>query len=155
MLLTGQPRPPPVVDLGPPHPLPQRLGRADPQLLRDRGDRGPLRRVVRRDLGDHAHRSLPQLQRVLARSPHSSILLKRWNGVSRLSRSLIAGFWCADTRRPVWADGVTRQSSVARLSILLSRVAASLRWHATWGSVSSRSPCGGVRTASIRGWSQV
>src|SRR5215831_19519530 len=96
MLLAGQPRPPPVVDLGPPHPLPQRLGRADPQLLRDRGDRGPLRRVVRRDLGDHTHRSLPQLQRVLTRSPHSSILLKRWSlrtrrGDSMRITSLIAG----------------------------------------------------------------
>jgi integrase len=60
-------------------PLAQRLRSADPVLLRHRGDRRPLRRIVRRHLGDHAHRTLPQLRRVLARSPHGSILLKDWS----------------------------------------------------------------------------
>jgi hypothetical protein len=46
VLLAGQPRPVPVVDLRPAHRLAQRLRGADPQLLCDRADRGPLRWVV-------------------------------------------------------------------------------------------------------------
>ena len=54
-----------AVDLGLADPLAHRLGGADPELLRDRADRRPLRRVVRRHLGDHPHRPLTQLRRVL------------------------------------------------------------------------------------------
>lgn len=50
-----QPGPPTPVTLGLPDPAPQRLGRT-PDLLGDRGDRRPLRRVV---LGVLEHRSAP------------------------------------------------------------------------------------------------
>lgn len=59
-------RPLPTINLGPTHPLPQRLRGSDPQLLRHRGDRGPLRPVRRSDLGHHPHRPLPQLRRIPA-----------------------------------------------------------------------------------------
>ncbi len=39
-------------------------GGADPELLRDRVHRRPLRLVVRRYLSDHPHRPLPQLRRI-------------------------------------------------------------------------------------------
>ena len=45
--------------------LPQRLATADSQLLRYRANRGPLRRVIRPDLGDHLDRTLPQLRGVI------------------------------------------------------------------------------------------
>jgi hypothetical protein len=73
-------------------------------------------------------------------------------GVSRLLWSLIAGFWCPGTRRPAWADGVTRQSSVGRFFILLRPGAASLTPPAIWGSASSRSTLGAVKTALTAGW---
>ena len=55
-------------------------GSADPELVRDRRDRRPLRRIVRHHLRDHPHRTLPQLRRVGTRSTsHDSILLNRWS----------------------------------------------------------------------------
>src|SRR6476659_7671837 len=49
-----------------------RLRCPDPQHARDRGDRRPLRRVLRASLGDHAHRTLTKLVGVLARTSHNS-----------------------------------------------------------------------------------
>src|SRR6478609_8927844 len=79
VLVARQARPVSGVDLRSADPLAQRLGRSDAELLRDGGDRGPLRRVVRCYLSDHPDCTLPQLRRVLARSPHDPILLKRWS----------------------------------------------------------------------------
>jgi hypothetical protein len=55
--------------------------------------------------------------------------------VSRLLWSLITGFWCPDTRRPEWADRVTRRSSAERLQILLRP-----------GGVKAREPRAGLIT---------
>src|SRR3954451_9833536 len=52
-----------AIDLGPPHPLAQRLGR-HPELLRDRDDRVPLRRLLALVLEHHPHRPLPDLSRI-------------------------------------------------------------------------------------------
>src|SRR6478672_10912515 len=53
-------------------PGPQRLRCADPQHARDRGDRRPLRRVLRTHLSDHAHRTLTKLVGILTRTSHNS-----------------------------------------------------------------------------------
>jgi hypothetical protein len=60
------------------HPMPDRLGRPDPQLRRDRDHRFPLRTVIRSRLRDHPRRPLTQLQRIPPRRirRHNSILPK-------------------------------------------------------------------------------
>src|SRR5437899_1908213 len=68
-----QPGPLAAVTLGLPHPAPQRLGRT-PDLLGDRGDRRPLRRVFLGVLEHHPHRSLAHLRGKPARSRHDPIL---------------------------------------------------------------------------------
>ena len=70
----GDPGPLPCVDLRLAHPLAHRLGRSDAELCCDRFHRGPLGRVVRPDLRDHAHRALTKLGRVGGRTCHDSIL---------------------------------------------------------------------------------
>src|SRR5437016_3790546 len=75
----GQPGPPAAITLGLPHPAPQRLGRA-PDLRGDRGDRRPLRRVLRGVLEHHPHRALPHLRGKPTRSRHDPILSR--NGAS-------------------------------------------------------------------------
>src|SRR4029450_4307197 len=72
-LVTGHPRAQPIIGLGVPDPLAQRLGR-DPELVRDGGDRGPLRRVLVLMLEYQPDRPLPQLLGIPAWSCHGSNL---------------------------------------------------------------------------------
>lgn len=73
-VLAGGAGPLPGSDLGCAHPGAHRLGCADPQFRLHRLHRGPLGRVIRTDLRDHAHRTLTKLRRVgderaMTRSP--------------------------------------------------------------------------------------
>src|SRR5215210_6213544 len=66
-------RPGAVIDLGLPDPRTQRL-RRHPELLGDRDDRCPLRRILTLGLEDHPRRALPDLRRIPAPSCHHAIL---------------------------------------------------------------------------------
>ncbi len=62
------------VDLRTTNPGPQRLRGADPQHAGHRGDRRPLRGVLRAHLGDHAHCTLTKLVGIVAaRTSHNSV----------------------------------------------------------------------------------
>ena len=79
-LLGRGPGPLTGVDLGPSHPLPDRLRRRHPEQLRNPLHRRPLRPMLRADLTDHPHRPLPKLPRVLPPTiTHDPILLKDWS----------------------------------------------------------------------------
>src|SRR5262245_26261448 len=67
-LIRRQPRALTSVGLSPPDPLAQRL-MVHAELLRDRLDRLPLRRVLVLVLEHHPHRSLTHLRRVRTRPP--------------------------------------------------------------------------------------
>ena len=79
--------------------LPQRLGRAA-DLLGDRGDRRPLRRVVLGVLEHHPHRSLPHLRGKPTRSRHDPILSR--NGASGKPGAVHE--FCAHPRRLLVKD---------------------------------------------------
>src|SRR5262249_8608700 len=74
-LVRGQSRAAPLVALGLPHPVPERLRRA-PDLLRDRYDGRPLRVMLILMLEHHPHRALSDFWGEPTRSCHGPILSK-------------------------------------------------------------------------------